>query len=117
MLYAFLATFVLLLLLVVGLSVFQHKTPRVTAEKFDAILQQVIDGQISTNEWLIFLSVPIRYDPWLEDLRVELLLLDDKYFTRTIKNGQLPQQMYEPKVIALITEIKDKVFKQPYKDF
>jgi hypothetical protein len=68
-------------LLVVGVLLWV-KTPHYQMSQQDVIdlFQQVLVGQASENEWVIFLASSFRHIPELECVRQECLLLDEEEY-------------------------------------
>ena len=71
----------LIFLCVVGVLLWV-KTPRYQMSRQDVIhlFQQILVGQASENDWVIFLSSSFRHFPALEDIRLECLILDEEEY-------------------------------------
>ena len=67
------------------------KTPRYQMHKDDVIklLQNVLVGQASENEWAIFLSSSYRHCPELEPFREACVVLDEKEYLGHTRAGFL----------------------------
>lgn len=67
------------------------KTPHYLMQKSDVIrlLQNVLVGQASENEWAIFLSSSFRHDPELETIRNACALIDEKEYLGYSRSGFL----------------------------
>ena len=59
------------------------KTPwyRVDAQKMLRVLEMVLTGQATANDWTMAFGMTIRHDPELERLRQQCCLIEEKYFT------------------------------------
>lgn len=70
----------LIIFLIVVFTLLWVKTPHYQMSRQDVIhlIQQMLVGQASENDWAIFLSSSFRHDPELEPIRQECLLLDEK---------------------------------------
>lgn len=67
------------------------KTPRyqMTKEDLIALLQKVLVGQASENDWAIFLSSSFRHCPELEPFRDACAAIDEKEYLGHTRAGYL----------------------------
>ncbi len=58
------------------------RTPlyRVSTEQVIRVLELMLLGQATENDWRIFLGYPIRQEPFLDDIRHQCQLLDEEHF-------------------------------------
>lgn len=58
------------------------KTPRyqVSVRQVRLLLEQVVVGQASVNDWTVFLAYQIRDNPELEKIRVKCVAIDEDEF-------------------------------------
>lgn len=52
---------------------------RTTRESMIRLFERVLGGEASDLEWRTFLSIPVRHDEFLEDVRQRCEFLDDTY--------------------------------------
>ncbi len=83
----------ILLALVVSLAVMgvllTVKTPhyRANASSVSTLLEWVLLGQASENQWRIFCEIPIRHCSELEDIRQRCVAIDDAHFVGECRRG------------------------------
>lgn len=114
---AFCASFIVLCALGLAIIISRKSFKRVDEAYFTDCLTRCSQGMITSDEWLVFLSLPIKHDPWLEELKMELLDINEEYGVRTVKVGQLPYMLMEEQGIQCIQAILEKISERPYKDF
>jgi hypothetical protein len=117
MLIAFLATFLLLFGLGLALFLGNKSFKRVDERYFSDCLTRFTEGKISSDEWLVFLSLPIKHDPWLEKLKLELLEINEEYVVRTVTPKQFPMFLMDDEGVQKVKTILEDLPKRPYKDF
>jgi len=113
----FIATFLLLSVLGLALYFSQKTYKRVDEAYFVNCLERCLEGQITSDEWLVFLSMPMRHDPWLLELRNRLIELNEVESVRTVKEAQFPHRLMGDEDLAVVKEVLDQVKKRPYRDF
>ena len=78
----FIATLVLtfLVLTVVVAVLTRVRTPwyRLRRENVVRLFEMVLNGTATAKDWHVFVSMPIRYDPELETIRVRCLAIEEK---------------------------------------
>jgi hypothetical protein len=116
-LIAFFASFLLLVTLGLAIVISRKSFKRVDEFYFVDCLRRCTEGQITSNEWLVFLSLPIKHDPWLEELKMELLEINEEYGVRTVATGHLPAFLMDERGLQQVKSVLDRVAKRPYKDF
>lgn len=117
MILAFCATLILLLALGLALVLSKKSFKRVDECYFSDCLSRFTEGMITSDEWLVFLSLPIKHDPWLEELKMELLEINEEYGVRTVRVGQLPHMLMDEEGVRRVKDILEKISERPYKDF
>jgi hypothetical protein len=87
--WVFLSTLIIFVV-VIGVLMWV-KTPHYLMSKQDVVrlLQQVLVGQASENDWAIFLSSSFRHIPDLELIRLECVDLDEKEYLSSAPKGYL----------------------------
>ncbi len=113
----FFASLIIVLVVFLVLILLKNPIKRVDEAQFKASLHDVIHGNMTTNQWLVFLSLPIKNDPWLEKLRAELLVIDDEHSIRVVSQSDIPLSMFSQRGVELLREVLNKLSKRPYKDF
>ncbi len=58
------------------------KTPRyrVTKQQVQSLLEQVVVGEASSNDWAVFIAYQIRDNPELEKIRAQCVLIDEQEY-------------------------------------
>ncbi|BFM05467.1 hypothetical protein [Halioxenophilus aromaticivorans] len=58
------------------------KTPRyrVTKQQVQQLLEQVVVGQASGNDWAVFIGYQIRDNPELEKIRAQCVVIDEEEY-------------------------------------
>lgn len=81
----------LCIFIAVILVLFWVKTPRYLMQKPDVIklLQNIMVGQASENDWAIFLSSSFRHDPELAAIRDACAEIDEKTYIGHSRSGFL----------------------------
>lgn len=116
-LLAFCATLILLLALGLSLILSRKSFKRVDEQYFIDCLTRFESGMITSDEWLVFLSLPIKHDPWLESLKMELLEINEDCGVRTVTYIQLPATLMDKVGVERVKSVLQKVSQRPYKDF
>ena len=77
---------VLVTLLLLSVRTPQYRTQRRQARQ---LLQWMLLGQASENQWRIFCEMPIRHDPPLEAVRRRCAEIDERCFVGDHRDGRL----------------------------
>ena len=86
----------------VGVPVYQ-----VRAVNVQAILELAISGQATQSDWDVFIGIPIRQDPELDQIRYECAMLTDDIAER---RGKLVfSQSSRQKITELLEQVKTKI--------
>ncbi|MDN3638569.1 hypothetical protein QWY82_07105 [Simiduia curdlanivorans] len=80
MLLTFFISLLLFGLVIVASLTYLRPTYRVNASQLIVLFDQVLAGRASTQDWLVFTAMPIRYDPDLEAIRLQCLVLEQAHF-------------------------------------
>ncbi len=84
---------------------------RTTRDSMIRLFERVLDGKASDLEWRTFLSIPVRHDEFLEDVRQRCEFLDDTY-GRNIRGYVLTREGREQ-----LSELLDELHRYDHKDF
>lgn len=80
----------LMFLIVVGVLLWvKHPHYQMTKTDVIAVLQKVLVGQASENDWAIFLSSSFRHCPELEVIRNECAAIDEREYLGQTRSGYL----------------------------
>lgn len=87
------------------------KTPlyRLRREQVIRLLEWVLLGQATENDWQVFCEIPIRHDELLESIRLECKEIDEHYFINSGRSGYLLSSEGLSKLQSLL----DKLRQQP----
>lgn len=117
MLLIFAATLILMSMVFFLFLILRKASPRLTEKDFQTTLTQAISGNLTTDEWLVFLSMPIQHDPWLEAVRQKLFQIDEDYSIRSVVSAELPKCMFSREGLELLKEVQQNIPKRPYREF
>ena len=81
LLITLLAAFVLCSLLVMILVWVKSPIYRVKPDQVERLLQWVLLGQATENDWRVFCDLPIAYDALLEDIRQQCEIIDEAHLS------------------------------------
>lgn len=75
----------------ITMLVWSKKGPAFRMSEEDAlrIIEWVLLGQATENEWTLFCELPIRHDEGLERLRLSCLLIEEQFALRSPSNSYL----------------------------
>jgi len=76
-----LAAFVVCGLLIATLLWVKNPIYRVQREKVERLLQWVLMGQATENDWRVFCDYPIAHDELLESIRLACELIEEEHFS------------------------------------
>jgi hypothetical protein len=83
-LMTYVLTVILSFLIITGVAIIlsQVRTPsyRLQRKNVITLLKMVLNGTASENDWNVFVSIPIRYDPELERVRLQCLGIEQREF-------------------------------------
>jgi hypothetical protein len=83
-LMTYVLTVILSFLIITGVAIIlsQVRTPsyRLQRKNVITLLKMVLNGTASENDWNIFVGIPIRYDPELERVRLQCLVIEQREF-------------------------------------
>ncbi|BFM10448.1 hypothetical protein R50072_06010 [Simiduia litorea] len=79
MLLTFFVSLVLFGLVIAASLTCLRPTYRINAGQLIVLFDQVLTGRASTQDWLVFTAMPIRYDPALEAIRLNCLALEQAH--------------------------------------
>ncbi len=94
---------VLLVLLLVRTPHYQLRRENVVT-----LLEMVLDGRASENDWRVFVSVPLRHDPLLDELRRRCIDIEEReYLGRGGAQGRLFTRQGMEELRKLLQELRD----------
>lgn len=53
------------------------------------LLQMAVDGRASENDWSVFVSIPLRHDPYLEEIRQRCMDIEERTYMGKRRSGAL----------------------------
>lgn len=67
------------------------RTPRYRIERSNvvALLQLVVEGRASENDWRVFVAVPLRHDLQLEAIRERCMDIEEREYIGPSRSGYL----------------------------
>lgn len=98
----------LLIFLVVVAVLLWVRTPHYLMTRADVIvlLQKVLVGQASENEWAIFLSTSFRHCPPLESIRDTCAAIDEKEYLGHTRTGFLFSESGLAQLRAILQQVE-----------
>ncbi len=97
-------TLILVMAMFVALTRLRRVTYLIRRENVIEILEMVLDHKATINDWQVFLGVPIRHDPYLEQIRQQCELIDEQ--EGMVFRNKLLTKVGESRVQNLLEEIK-----------
>jgi len=64
---------------------------RVGRDNIITLIQLVVDGTATEHDWQVFTAIPIRHDPYLEEIRQRCIAIEERYYIGT---GVSPQGVF-----------------------
>lgn len=85
------------------------KTPyyRISKTQLITLLEQSVTGQLLAADWALFISIPIRHDPDLEDIRLACVEVDETHFSESLN----PPYLFDKQGVAALLEILEDAHK------
>src|SRR5690554_6504332 len=81
---------VLVIVLVAGLFLWvRSPTYRIDRNNVIELLQLVVDGRASENDWRVFVSIPLRHDLYLEQIRQQCMDIEERTYMGRRRSGAL----------------------------
>lgn len=107
---------VILSFLIIGAVVIilsRVRTPRyrLARENVITLLKMVLDGTATENDWNVFVGIPIRYNPELENIRRRCMAIEKQEFlggSRTAGRRHLFTQKGLEQLQAILAELEAK---------
>ena len=69
------------------------------------LLQMAVDGRASENDWRVFVSIPLRHDPYLEQIRQECMDIEERTYMGKRRSGALFSESGIEELRALLAEL------------
>ncbi len=98
------ATTIVLLLVIVILSKTKSAYYRPQRRDVQRLLEWVLLGQATENDWRVFCDIPIRHDEFLESIRVQCTEIEEDYFL-----GDDHRYLFSAEGLIKIKELLDVV--------
>ena len=85
------------------------KTPydRVDGERMLKVLEMILTGQATDNDWHTTFGMTIRHSPELEDIRQQCIDIEDKHFVGESTSSYL----FSGEGLRALKEIRDELYK------
>lgn len=86
------------------------RTPhyRLQPEQVIQLLEWVLLGQATENDWQVFCGIPIQHDEFLESIRLQCLEIDEKYFISEGRSGYLLKLQGREEIQILLDTLRDR---------
>ncbi|NIB41897.1 hypothetical protein HBA55_19990 [Pseudomaricurvus alkylphenolicus] len=99
----------LLCLVVVGVLIWV-RTPhyRLDEAQVARLLEWMLLGQATENDWRVFCDIPIRHDDFLESIRIRCVELDEKHFIGDSHGGRLLSAEGLEQLTELLQQIRTR---------
>lgn len=101
----FLTTLFLILLIFFGLAVLRRPFYRLTKENVICLIELVLSGEATEEDWTVFIEMPIRYDSDLESVRERCALLSEADKTG-LWNSAMRTDDGQAELQAILIELK-----------
>lgn len=80
---------------------------RVDKEKIIRVLEMVLTGQATDNDWQMTFAMTIRHSPELENIRQECLAIEEAHYI----GNQHPPYLFSAEGLQQLKEILQKIIK------
>lgn len=98
---------VLVFAVVVGLLLWvRTPTYRIDRSNVIELLQMVVDGRASENDWRVFVSIPLRHDLYLEQIRLQCMDIEERTYMGRRRSGALFSESGLEELRALLAELQ-----------
>src|SRR5690606_4291780 len=86
------------------------RTPRYRIQRRNviALLELVLSGQASENDWRVFAAIPLRHNPELEEIRERCMDIEEREYIGPGRNGFLFTQKGLNELREILQSLKDK---------
>ncbi|MDQ2075060.1 hypothetical protein [Marinimicrobium sp. ABcell2] len=83
------------------------RTPRYRINRANviALLELVLDARAAENDWRVFVSIPLRHDPYLEQIRQRCMDIEERTYVGKRRSGFL----FSDQGLAELREILDEI--------
>jgi hypothetical protein len=83
------------------------RTPRYRIGRSNviALLELVLDGRATENDWRVFVSIPLRHDPYLEQIRRQCIDIEERTYVGKRRSGFL----FSDSGLAELREIQEEL--------
>lgn len=115
-----LATLVLTILIFVTVLVVLMwvRTPRYRIQRHNVItlLELVLSGQASENDWRVFEALPLRHNPELDEIRNRCMEIEEREYIGPGRSGFLFSQQGLDELRELLQSLQEKEMEESSKD-
>ena len=105
------ATLVLtiLIFIVILVVLMWVRTPRYRIQRHNviALLELVLNGQASENDWRVFAAVPLRHNPELDEIRERCMDIEEREYIGPSRSGLLFSQQGLEELRELLQNLKE----------
>jgi len=105
-----LATLVLTILIFIAVLVVLTwvRTPRYRIQRHNviALLELVLQGRASENDWRVFAAIPLRHNPALEEVRERCMDIEEREYIGPGRNGFLFSQKGLDELREILQKLK-----------
>ena len=70
------------------------------------LLEMVVEGRASENDWRVFVGVPLRHDPYLEQVRQQCMDIEERTYMGKRRSGALFSESGLDELRALLAELR-----------
>lgn len=106
-----LATLVLTILIFIGILVVLMwvRTPRYRIQRHNviALLELVLNGQASENDWRVFAAIPLRHNPELDEIRERCMDIEEREYIGPGRSGLLFSQQGLDELREILQNLKE----------
>ncbi len=108
----------ILIFIVVLVALVWVRTPRYRIEPHNviALLELVLNGQASENDWRVFAAIPLRHNPELEEIRERCMDIEEREYIGPGRNGFLFTQDGLNELREILLTLKEREKAQERKD-
>lgn len=93
-------------LVIAGLLLWAKKPNyRLKTENIIALLELVLEGRATDNDWRLFSAIPLRHDPYLDEVRDRCLEIEEREYQ---SGGQTPY-LFSARGLEELAEILEEL--------
>jgi hypothetical protein len=119
---AFAVTLVILCLMAAALYFGRAPTYRPSRAEVLALLQGVLDGTTTRQQWDLYVGMPLRHDPELEEIRLRCLVLQEGNDREPAAGEGIDEHLFDragrARLGVIVDDLKRLIAKDPvYREF